>query len=135
MRVSFFFGSFGSSLSPFWPLHLCFLPLVLARDASSLSSSSPSSFLPLIHHCFHILSTMCFDVHVLPSLLLHICVTEIIVPYLFPPRQMSCAIFLLSLTGMLYFNMHKAIFFDDLSLDSSFCLSIACPLQVSAQFQ
>ena len=47
-----------------------------------------ATFFPTFYsHCLHISSTMCFDVHVTPSVFLHICVTVITVPYSLPPRR------------------------------------------------
>ena len=106
------------------------LASVFARDVSSSSSefSSSRSFPPFTNHCFHILPTLCFDVHVTPSFLLRICVTVITVPYSLPQRWISCATFLLSLTGMPYFTSHDAIsliIFRGFFLEFSLSLLIA----------
>jgi len=108
--VSFFLPLSSFSFEQSFPLPLTFSSTFDKVVSSSSSAFSlPFSCPPSIRHCFHILSTMCFAVHVTFLLFLHIWVTVITVPYFFPPRHTSCATNLLSLTGMPYLTLHDAI--------------------------
>ena len=94
VRVSFFLPLLFFSFKWSFPLDLTFSSTFdKVVSPSLLLFSSLYSFPPSIHHCFHISSMMCFAVHVTFSLFLHIWVTMITVPYFFPLRQISCAIF------------------------------------------
>ncbi len=73
VQVSFFLPLLSFPFELPFPFHLT-LSSTFDKVVSSslLAFSSPFSFPPLIRHCFHILSTMCFAVHVTFLLFLHI---------------------------------------------------------------